>query len=829
MIEESSTLSVTFDGSVSYNPNTSKSTDILFMQLALGEGPIYRVAPNGPQDIEIDDRYIDDLVDFETNKAKPSLFAYDSRPGTIAQSPQISFFPEISNPVRFSSPVLLKSGINTDDNAYGVSQQSVLFFPTNESDSFTPIDSIRFKFKINSLETRGTTGSSPAQSTIITLIHPRYEVSDINNYLVAGGSIVNGVISGGMSYETELKIPDELKDTQGYAISASKISPDVAEPGFVSEIEFIGFNEISKRALSYPRTALVSYALRSNEFRSSEQPNFTTLIKGLIVDVPSNYNQPILPSGEIDWRQIEVPPSGVYSSQVCGYRLQNSGSQLRTDANIPIYIGVWDGLYKKDWTENRVWMIKHLITDPINGLGIPERYIDKYNFYRAAQYCDAVNFKTGFFEGVLGYSDGTFRSKPLGYFTDIKDTLIGLPEGIEIKERRFTGGVSITDSSEVMDIITSIASSFRATISSSGNKIRLIFDQGGMLPSAFFNETNATDIKFSGVRESDQPTSVDVSFINLANHFRKETINLKVSDSIISRENKVSIDTLGCTKKSEALRLAKYHLDTSRKSRRKVSFKTSNEASDLEIGEIFSLSIKSGGFDYGYAGIIRQNTTIGTSNVYLEHITSPAISDFIFMANTLPLSLKVLKRNSAVIDYYIISNTNYQITQTGNTYAGADAITVNIIEKLNETQFVANTAFSAVTAPSRYDMWAIGEINPSNVYSATSDKLFMVDSLEFIDNEVSILGSEYIPEVSILADNAAVFLAGSKSLDSSFTTPPPPILSLQSIPSITKEGLISYNILLGATSDTENFSTPVTTSLNYGYLENVVNIFRREA
>ena len=29
-------------------------------------------------------------------------------------------------------------------------------------------------------------------------------------------------------------------------------------------------------------------------------PNFTSLVKGLIVRVPTNYNQPILENGEID-------------------------------------------------------------------------------------------------------------------------------------------------------------------------------------------------------------------------------------------------------------------------------------------------------------------------------------------------------------------------------------------------------------------------------------------------------------------------------------------------------------------------------------------------
>ena len=43
------------------------STDIVFITSGLGEGPVYRINPNGPQDIEIQDNSIDDLIDFSDN------------------------------------------------------------------------------------------------------------------------------------------------------------------------------------------------------------------------------------------------------------------------------------------------------------------------------------------------------------------------------------------------------------------------------------------------------------------------------------------------------------------------------------------------------------------------------------------------------------------------------------------------------------------------------------------------------------------------------------------------------------------------------------------
>ena len=46
----------------SEGPNTLFSTDILFITQGLGEGPVYKINPNGPQDIEFNEGLIDDLL-----------------------------------------------------------------------------------------------------------------------------------------------------------------------------------------------------------------------------------------------------------------------------------------------------------------------------------------------------------------------------------------------------------------------------------------------------------------------------------------------------------------------------------------------------------------------------------------------------------------------------------------------------------------------------------------------------------------------------------------------------------------------------------------------
>jgi hypothetical protein len=828
-----SIIDITFDGSIAFNPNTSKSTDIHFVQLALGEGPIYRVNPNGPQDIEIDGKFIDDLVDFTTNNTKPEVFSYTYNTGTSTQSPLTNFFPDIINPVRFTSPITLKSGISVSDTP-ALPETSVQFFSTSAYSSMTPINSIRFKFEVEDLQFTDTNGSFPAQLSIAALVHESEETLDINNYIVGKGLLINSLVTDTMMVEAELTIPESKKSDTGYNISALKVSPDIAEEGFSSEVSFIGFDEVTKESYSYPRTATIGYAVKSSDFREGNIPNYSSLIKGLIVDVPSNYNQPVLENGEVDWRYIEVPATGPFSAASNGYYLQDSGTVLLTDPDIPIYKGVWDGTYKKDWTENYAWIIKYLLTDQNNGLGLPEEAINKYSFYRAAQYFDAVDPATGYFKGVKGFADGSFRYKPLGYNTQTINNLLGLPEGTELQERRFVCGTSITDRAAVSGIINALAASCRAIITTFGSKISIVIDQESILPSAYFNETNieANSFKISGLSERDLITSVDVSYIDFVNHFERDTVSLQSKNvNQIDKENILSIDASGCTRKSQALRLAAYHLESQKGLRRKVQFSTFADASDLEAGEVIAVSQQTVGTNYGYGGKIAANSSFNTSNAYLEHFTSPAISSDFFTGNTNPLVFKVFRLSDNKLDYYLIDNSNYVLDSTNNSTSGIDYIEVNILSKLNPSTktFETNTTFSTSTAPVKGDLWALGEIDLGNIYATNSDKLFKVDSIS-IDNEgkTSIAAVEYNSNALAESDNAAVFYSKINSSTLRYTAPPPPTLDLKVTPAKTPEGVISYNVLFNSTTNTENYNIPITTSITYSYLPNVIEVYEQE-
>ena len=98
-------------GSPKEDPNNLFSTDIMFVVVGLGEGPIYRINPNGPQDININDGTIDDLVNIDGDgEQKSEDFVTLANTGTINQTRLDVFGATTVPPQNFASPVGLRKG-----------------------------------------------------------------------------------------------------------------------------------------------------------------------------------------------------------------------------------------------------------------------------------------------------------------------------------------------------------------------------------------------------------------------------------------------------------------------------------------------------------------------------------------------------------------------------------------------------------------------------------------------------------------------------------------------------------------------------------------------
>jgi hypothetical protein len=780
---------------------TKLNTDVAFLQVALGEGPVYRINPNGIQDIRIDDKFIDDLID-ETNNADPYVFSVKSVTGTINQDRMVPFGNEVTNEVRFSSPIVLTSG-QAKGVETGIPQSNVSFFATNSTIGDLPIDTVVFKFNVNELyrtnpDNNNTETYQEQRLDLRLSIHPISETSDIDNYIALRQKSLTARITFPTTLEIPVHIPDNSLSTSGYRVTVLKGSDDAVDQEISAEVEFIGFDEISHKEFAYPRTALIGYALKATNFRS-EIPDFSSLVKGLVVKVPSNYNQPILDDGQIDWREVEVN-----DRSSSGYKLQDNPDLVVTETNPIIYSGIWDGTFKYDWTQNPVWIIYDLLTNSDYGLGIDESLLDKFNFYKMSQYCDGIDPNTGRFHGVAGTADGSFRYKPRNEFISIIENQIGLGTGISVSERRFICDLTVAQETNTLDLITKIAASMRGIIQYSGNKISLSLDMPNQLPVHSFSDVNmiSGSLSFSGIRKEETITGVDIIFNDAANGYLRETIRVDDPDltsNLNETEKIIQLELTGCTRRSQAVRFGQYLLASSKYIRRKASFSGVGDPEDLTPGDIVALSTQVVTNSYGYNGIVQEDSPTNDANVYLQHLGYPSITSDVFAANTNPLVLRHFCNRSNMMELYLVSNTNYELASTGNTSSGTDYADVTLTHRWNPniSEFETFTSFKDHNKPQTNDIWSLGEIDPDNIYSGTNDKLFRVDTVALRETgEVDITASEYISNVYIDSETVINYEpTPRKVISNPFVAPNPPGYQIKSVYTTMPDGSVRTRLV----------------------------------
>ena len=806
------------------HPQSLFSTDILFVVVGLGEGPVYRINPNGPQDIELADNTIDDLVNLDGDGLEQTKkFKVLSTTGTTVQGRLDVFGETTTTPQNFASPVSLKNGSS------GIPASGVTLQETSSKDW----DALEFQFVIGSLQRITKQGDVLRHSLSV-------EVTVFNSagttQIASASRSISGKTTVSFKFTIKIQIPEASKSTNGYRFSIRKTSSDSSSSGTTDDIRLLGWNEIENSPQAYPRTAHIGFALKATDEHSGI-PTFTSLVKGLLIKVPSNYNQPTLVTGEIDWRHIEVPATGDDSAATAGYFQQQTGTAVQTSANINIYKGTWDGTFVYSWSQNPVWIIYDILTNKTYGLGVPETNIDKYRFYQIAQYCDACDYTTGNFVGVDGIADGTFRSKPRNTFTSVRENQLGIAQGTKINERRFTLDVIIADQKQSFDTLNALASSFRGAIIYAHGKITLACDLPDETPVMVFNETNIKENTFiiAGNKESDVLTGVDISYIEPGNHYKRETVRidqLGSNDGIRKTEieNLASLDIPGVTRRGQALRYAQYQIASSRYLRRTCNFTTSTDALQLVPGDVIAVSQQANGVAYGYGGKIRADSPVqsGNTNVFLEHYTVPSLASTNFTANTGPLVLRVIKMVNDKIDVYMLSDgttgtggtspgNGFELTKTDAVNSGIDHAIVNPIKRYNPITRVWDdySAFTANTAPTKGDLWTFGEIeSEGDIYRAKSDKLFKVTQIEreMDDEEVKLQAVEYISNVYVDSDSFIDYKPTAYTdIQSALSVPPTPDFTFTLNPRRSLDGSVSMDGLLRSSTELEGFGITYVT------------------
>ncbi|WP_424765249.1 host specificity protein J, partial [Proteus mirabilis] len=202
-------------------------------------------------------------------------------------------------------------------------------------------DRVRFTLGVSALVSQDDKGNQ-YDATAEMLI----EVNDGSGWMHAEKVTIGpGKISG---QYLESHIIDAPKK-KPFQIRVSRLTDDSKSDLLKNGTVWASYTEITDAKFSYPNSAVVGMKIDKSQY--GDTPNRTYHIKGMIIQVPDNYD----------------PESRTYT-------------------------GIWTGRFKPAWSNNPAWVFYDLVTNERYGIGemIGSFGVDKFALYAIARYCDEL-------------------------------------------------------------------------------------------------------------------------------------------------------------------------------------------------------------------------------------------------------------------------------------------------------------------------------------------------------------------------------------------------------------------------------------------------------
>jgi len=317
------------------------------------------------------------------------------------------------------------------------------------------------------------------------------------------------------NYERSHRI-DLPKADIGWTIRVRRLTPNSTSEYISDKMYVDAITEVIDLKLSYPNTAMLGLQYDAETF--SNVAKIAVDLKGIKLQVPSNYN-PV----------------------------------ART------YTGMWDGTFKRAYTNNPAWIYYDICTSKRYALGdrLTSAMLDKWSLYRLAQYCDQM-----------------------------------VDDGKGGKEPRFTCNVYLQSTEDAYTILSKLAGVFRAISYWDGNSIVCDAD---IPQDTYFTYTRANVIdglfEYSGTRARDRHTVAKVAWDNPANHYKTEYVYVRDEAAIAKLGVRIAeIDAWGCTSEGQAQRAGLWALKSEQLETRTVSFKVGLDGYIPQPGRVIEIA-----------------------------------------------------------------------------------------------------------------------------------------------------------------------------------------------------------------------------------------------
>ncbi|MDJ0473823.1 phage tail protein [Pantoea eucalypti] len=244
------------------------------------------------------------------------------RPGSANQSPITGF-----------DAIEATTVVNTD-----VTQSTPLVRTVTDTD----VTRVRMNIGVTGLVEQDTKGNQ--HETSVTMVIETRNGS-AGSWNIQKTVTISGKISG--EYLEAHIIDAPLQ--KPFDIRLRRVTPDSSSDLMTNGTIWNSFTEITDDRLSYPYAAVAGAVIDRDQY--TDTPTRTYHLRGLIVDVPDNYD-PI----------------------------------ART------YTGIWTGGFKSSWTNNPAWLFRALVKNTRYGLARRAGYIDvdDGSLYVLSQFCDQL-------------------------------------------------------------------------------------------------------------------------------------------------------------------------------------------------------------------------------------------------------------------------------------------------------------------------------------------------------------------------------------------------------------------------------------------------------
>ena len=374
----------------------------------------------------------------------------------------------------------------------------------------TDLDAIRLRFKWGPLRQQNA-DNGDVKGVVI-----QYAI-DLQTDGGTWAEVLNTQIADKTSanYERSHRI-DLPKADIGWTIRVRRITPNSTSEYISDKMYVDALTEVIDLKLSYPNTALLGLQYDAETF--SNVAKVAVDLKGIKLQVPSNYD-PV----------------------------------ART------YTGMWDGTFKRAYTNNPAWIYYDICTSKRYALGdrLTSAMLDKWSLYRLAQYCDQL------------VDDGKGGQEP-----------------------RFTCNVYLQTTEDAYAILSKLAGVFRAISYWDGNSIVCDAD---IPQDTYFTYTRANVIdgmfEYSGTRARDRHTVAKVAWDNPANHYKTEYVYVRDEAAIAKLGVRIAeIDAWGCTSEGQAQRAGLWALKSEQLETRTVSFKVGLDGYIPQPGRVIEIA-----------------------------------------------------------------------------------------------------------------------------------------------------------------------------------------------------------------------------------------------